>query len=441
MSEKSSTFATEMTPLSTFSQIWSSSAARNVGKLLTANVFAQVLGLLIYPILTRLYAPEDFGLLSLFTSIGGVLIILASLDWHNAIVLPKTDEGARPIVHISLLAIAILTGLLSLTIPFATPIANIFKSPDLAKYYWLLPLYVCLMSVWNVLNYWYIRRQAYGRVSGYQISQSLFSAGYKTGFGWFGILNGGLLYSSILSPLCALIISIFLSWGRHLQSLLSWNWEECKKAALSYVNFPKYSLPHSLLNNIAAQLPILLLTPLFSVREVGFWSMAIMLSFMPISTITRALYQVYYQKITAKVNARLSISSFFRRFTTLTLAFVLPFFTLLWFVLPALTAWLLGAEWEVTGVYIRWLLPWLVCNILCASTGYLFNIFFKQKQGLFFEILVLVCRVVGLGIGIWFDSFEWAIGGYAIGSAVANGIQYCWLMQLVNKYERSLRDS
>ena len=419
-------------------KIWNSPSARNVGKLISANVIAQAIGLLVYPILTRLYTPEDFGLLSLFTSIGGVLIILACLDWFNAIVLPKDEGEARAVVHISLVAIAGLTLLLCATIPFATTIAGLFKSPRLAHYWWLLPFYVLLMSVWNVLNYWYVRRKAYGRVSGYQISQSLFSAGYKTGFGWFGILRGGLIFSSILSPLCSLVVSLLFAAKQHIKPLLVWDWSRCKAVAERYANFPKFSLPHSLINNIAAQLPVLVLTPLFSVRDVGFWSMALLLSFMPISVVTRALYQVFFQEVSEWVNNRQSIVAFFRRFTLLTLGLVLPFFIGLWFVLPTLTAWLLGGEWTVTGLYIRWLLPWLVCNILCASTGFLYDIFFKQKQGLYFEILVLICRVIGLCIGIGYNSFEMAIAGYALGSALANGIQYIWLMLLVRRYEDSL---
>ena len=200
------------------SQIWHSASARNVGKLLSANIIAQAIGLLVYPILTRLYSPEDFGLLNLFCSIGGVLILLAPLEWYNAIVLPERDEDARPVVHISLLAIAAMTVLLVFSLPFAEPIAALFKSPDLAVYWWLLPIYVLLMSVWNVLNHWYIRRKAYGRISGYQVSQSLFSAGYKTGFGWLGFLNGGLIWSSILSPLCPrknTLSPCFISIGRN----------------------------------------------------------------------------------------------------------------------------------------------------------------------------------------------------------------------------------
>ena len=419
-----------------WTQIWSSPSVRNVGKLLSANVIAQAIGLLVYPILTRLYSPEDFGLFSLFISIGGVLILLAGMDWFNAIVLPKTDEEARPIVHISLLSILALTVLLFALFPLAPYVADVFKAPQLASYYWLLPIYVCLVSVWNALNYWYIRRKVYGRISGYQISQSLFSAGYKVGFGWLGFLQGGLIFSSILSPFCSLVISIALSAKQHLKILFPWSLQACMEAAKRYNNFPKFSLPHSLINNIAGQLPVLLLTPFFSMREVGFWSMALLLAYAPINTITRAIYQVFYQKTTELVNARKPIAHLFRRFSKWTVLITCVIFAGLWFVLPDLTQWLLRSEWRVVGEYIRWLLPWLVCNILFTSTNFLFDIFGKQKAGLYFEILLAVLRFGGLLIGIFMHSFELAIIGFSIGSALGNILPFLWTMSLVYKYER-----
>ncbi|MGN1239473.1 MAG: oligosaccharide flippase family protein, partial [Paludibacteraceae bacterium] len=65
-----------------------SELVRNSAKLLSANVIAQAIGLLVYPILTRLYSPEDFGLLNLFLSIGGVLVLLSTAEYQYAIVLP-----------------------------------------------------------------------------------------------------------------------------------------------------------------------------------------------------------------------------------------------------------------------------------------------------------------------------------------------------------------
>lgn len=413
---------------------------QNIGKLFSANVIAQAIGIVIYPILTRLYSPEDFGLLNLFVSIGGVLVLLSTLEWYNAVVLPKQDKEAQAVVHLSFASIGVLTVLLVLTVPFAKPIANLFKEPQLASYYWLLPVYVLLMGAWNVLNYWYIRKKAYTRISGYQISQSLFSAGYKTGFAFLPAC-GGLIYASILSPLCSMVLSLVSAGRKLLSPLLSIDKAACRQAALRYANFPKYSTPRALLNNIVGQLPVLVLTPLFGTRLVGFWGMALMLSFVPINTISRALYQVFFQQTSEQVNAGVSIAPFYRRFTLWTVVTVIPFFILLWFFLPAMTAWLLGAEWQTTGEYIRWMLPWLACSVLCGSTGYLVDIFFKQKAGLFFEILLALSRVIGVGLGIAMHRFEVAIAGYAIGSAVVNAAQYIWYLSLIRTYEKNLHSS
>ena len=74
--------------------IFRSDVVRNTTKLLSANVLAQVVGLLIYPLLTRLYSQDDFGLLSLFVSMGGVLALVSTAEYQYSIVLPKDEKTA-----------------------------------------------------------------------------------------------------------------------------------------------------------------------------------------------------------------------------------------------------------------------------------------------------------------------------------------------------------
>ena len=419
------------------SKIWNTPSVRNVGTLLSANILAQAIGLLVYPVLTRIYSPEDFGLLNLFLSIGGVLVILAGLEWYNAIVLPKSEREARAVVHVSCFSLWAFTGLLILTVPFSKPIARIFDMPDLASFYWMMPFFVLFVGFWNILNYWYIRTKQYKRISGYQMSQSCFSAGYKMAFAWLPF-SGGLIYATLLSPLCSLLLSLKLVGAKALRPFYAVEKPLCKEVAGKYANFPKFSMPRSLLNSIVGQLPVLVLTPLFGPRLVGFWGMALMLSFAPISMISHALYQVLYQKTAEWVNNKQSILRFYRHYTRYVLMIVIPCFAVLWFFLPSLTAWLLGAEWRTVGEYIRWMLPWLTCSILAASTSYLVDVFARQKAGLFFEILLAVSRSIGVGLGIVLKNFEIAIAGYAIGSALVNGIQYIWLLSLVSRYEKTL---
>jgi O-antigen/teichoic acid export membrane protein len=117
---------------------------------------------------------------------------------------------------------------------------------------------------------------------------------------------------------------------------------------------------------------------------------------------------------------------------------ILPVFGGLFFVLPDMTSWLLGEEWRVVGTYIRWMLPWLYLSLLTGSTCYLSDVFMKQRIGLFFEILLAVCRILGLCIGIAAKDFTTAIAAYSISTAIAVLAQFVWLASLVRKYDREI---
>ena len=144
-----------------------SQGVRNFGKLFSANVVAQVIGLLVYPILTHLYTPDDFGLMNLFLSIGGVLIIMATAEYQYAIVLPKDDKRATAVFHVGLLVLCSVIALVLLSVPFSRPIASLFNTPSLAHYYWLMPFYVAVSGLWVLLNYYYTHQRQFGRISRY----------------------------------------------------------------------------------------------------------------------------------------------------------------------------------------------------------------------------------------------------------------------------------
>ena len=428
------TFAVGMS----LSSIVKSSGIRNFTKLLSANLVAQVIGLVVYPILTRVYAPEDFGLLNLFLSIGGVLIILSTAEYYYAIVLPKEETDAEQVLGVGVLWLVATTILVGFSVTFARPISLLFKSPDLTSYYWLMPLYVFAMGAWNLLNYWYIRHKEYNPISRYQVSQNVLSAGGKLGMGWGGVLHGGMIYSVVVAPL----ISLVCSWIYARKALLpAWrriSWRGVAEQAKLYRNFPCFVLPRSFVNMLAGQMPILLLTPFFGGEAVGFLSLAILLGYTPIGTITRAIYQVMYQHTMEQVHRQKPFGQMFRKFILSASAIIIPVFVGLWFVLPQLTAWLLGAEWHISGEYIRWMLPWLYVSLISCSINFLFDVFMKQKWGLFFEVVLAVMRVAGLCIGVWAGNFMLAIMCYSFFTALALVAQIIWMLLQVRRYDRSL---
>lgn len=108
---------------------------RNVVTLMTGTTFAQALMILVAPILTRLYSPEDFGVYALYISILGIIAVVACWCYEFAIVLPENDEDAANILVISLLvclAMVLLT--LILVALFRKSVANILGAPELASW-------------------------------------------------------------------------------------------------------------------------------------------------------------------------------------------------------------------------------------------------------------------------------------------------------------------
>lgn len=330
-----------------------------------------------------------------------------------------------------------MVGLIGITVCFSHEIATIFKSPKLADYYWMMPILVFVLGGWNILNYWYIRCARYDSVSAYQLSQSILSAGGKLGFGYAGQLSGGMIYSTVLAPALSLLLSLLRS-RKIVANLATFSWTKTIETARKYRNLPFYSLPRSFINMLAGQLPVLLLTPVFGSKYVGWWSMALLLGFIPISVITKSVYQIMYQYTTERVNNNLPIYTYFQRFTLLVLAIGIPFFGILCYLMPDLILLFLGEGWDETGLYLRWMLPWLLCSLLTSSTGFLADIFFKQKLGLGFEILTATLRTIGVVLGVLYANFTLSIIGYALGSAIAVIAQYVWLLSLARKYDTTI---
>lgn len=420
------------------SKIWHSSSARDVGKLLSANVVAQAIGLLIYPILTRLYSPEDFGLLNLFVSIVNVAVLVATADYQSAIVLPKEENKARALVHLCLFILVAISAFICCSIPFARPIAQLFSAPDLAHYWWMMPLAIFGLGVWNILNYWYIRRKAFTRISGYQITQSVFSASGKIGFGIQSWLQSGMIVAAVFAPLLSLAISIGLAWKKHIQELLLVDWNQTKVVAREYANFPKFSLPKALVNAVSISLPIWILTPQFGLEPIGQLSLAMMATILPFSLFARACNQVLFQRISVAVQQRQSIYSVLQTFIFWTSVAMIIGMTIVYVFLPELVTMIFGAKWIDSADIMRRLFPYLMLTPICGSICFLSDVFGKQKIAMWLETGYTLALVVILMLGIHFCGFATCVSLFAWTKFAYLAIQLVWLLTLVRTYHKSI---
>lgn len=166
--------------------------------------------------------------------------------------------------------------------------------------------------------------------------------------------------------------------------------------------------------------------------------MALTLAFRPINMISSSLYQVFFQRTAEHVQNKQSILPFFKKFIQKTVLIITPTLVVLYFILPWLTAWLLGDGWDVTGDYIRIMLPWLALVLISSAINYLPDIFGKQYIYMYIEILYIILRATSLVIGIITNNIQIALTLYFTISTIILLIEIVWFLGMVKKYEKKL---
>ena len=71
-----------------------SSFVKNVFVVMSGTAVAQALGFAMSPIISRLFSPSDFGTFGTFNSIATIIGAGATLQYTQAIMLPKEKEDA-----------------------------------------------------------------------------------------------------------------------------------------------------------------------------------------------------------------------------------------------------------------------------------------------------------------------------------------------------------
>ncbi|MCQ2188480.1 MAG: oligosaccharide flippase family protein [Paludibacteraceae bacterium] len=371
----------------------------NFSKLLSANVLAQAVGILIYPILTRLYQPADFTLLNLFLTIANALLIISTLDLQYAIPLPNKDEGAYALCGTTVVTISATMGIILIICLFYDNIALFFGIETLGWAIWFLPLYVTIMSISQVVLYIYNREKEFGKIARFQMVQSLSNSALKLIFGLFSFGGLALVDASVIGPIIAssLMIKKIISIVDGFRTIPI---PDAIAYLKKYRDFPLFSMPKNLVCHLSNGLPVLILTPAFGATEVGYFALAITIGYLPLSMIASSIYQVMLRDVSERLNQGQPIFPLVHKFCIFSSVILLFGCWCLNYILPSLTEFLFGDGWRTTGEILRILLPWFATNFMAASLVFVPETLLKLKGNLIIELTFIVLRVLILLLGV-----------------------------------------
>ena len=374
---------------------------RNVLTLMSGTTIAQAIPIAISPILTRLYTPEDFGVFALYMSIASLLSVVVTGQYELAIMLPKNSRDALNVFLLS----TILTFIMSFAVFIIVFIFNheitvALNNESISKWLYLIPFSIMTVGLFNSFNYWFNRNKSYRFLANTKIAQSFINSGSSVGFGFLKLNHMGLIVSSFVSQ--SLTVLFFIK-KFDFDNLKYFNRKRAIVLARKYRKFPKITMPHSIFSSFSQNLPVFILTKYFTNTDVGFYSFGNKIVAIPINLVSSAYYQVFFEAFSKE---RDKLSFYKQKFKQVNIIF-LPVFTLLWFVLPDLFAFVFSDRWRIAGEYSQILLPLLYMKFisnLFTTTTYIY--YQKQGENFILGILITFLIFVSLMTGVYFDNIK-----------------------------------
>lgn len=366
----------------------------NIGRLLSASVFAQVLSIGIAPIVTRLYTSEEYGFLALFGSFSAVLGVLATLQFSQVVLLPADDKEAEVAFSLCvwLSSFTALVSLLAIVLTYPW-LAEWFKfRPELRFWFFLLPVSVFSSGVGSAAGIWANRKQHYRLLTRGRIIAAVTSSICSVGLGlvWNG--PSGLLIGLMLSNLMLTLV-IWMGIRKEISVVFA-PIGQVKKVANQYRQFPLYSTPAEFIGQFIGQMPVFFLTTFLGPASAGLYSLCNRVLLTPIQLVSSAVSEVFRQRAASMYQSEGRADQIYRRtFLYLFVVACIPFLVLLVFA-PDLFAFVFGEKWRASGILAQVLTAMFFFRFIVSPVSYIYVIAQRQGEDLLNHLYLLTSSIL-----------------------------------------------
>ncbi len=389
--------------------------SRNIITLVTGTAMAQAIPLALSPILTRLYTPDDFGILATYMSLAAVVTVIVSLKYDIAIIIPEKDEDSANITVLSILIAFIISTLIFLVVFFFNLELSSFLTDNkedartLSNWLYFIPASVLFMGVFNAMSFWFNRKTLYKRMAASKVINTTGMTGVQIGSGALGFTPIGLLLGFISGRIFSVLYLIY-KFKRDKDSVFSKITKSGMLALMKrYKRFPYFTLPAEFINVVSNQLPIFVIGKYFGGGILGNYSLMERVLNAPISLLGRSVLDVFKQRASEDYARDGNCKDIFvKTFKTLVLLSIIPTI-LLFFISPFIFGIIFGKEWIMAGEFAQIFSILFFFKFTASPLSYMFNIAEKQHYDMFWQIGLLTFAVISFTIGIYYNDIKIAL--------------------------------
>jgi O-antigen/teichoic acid export membrane protein len=414
---------------------------RGVSRIVAGSIGGQGLVILSYPLLTRLYDPSEFGLLTVFTSVVGMVAVVSAATLEAAIPIPPDDRAAADVAWTGLAVVTFVSlAIAAVGLLAAVPLSELLGVPRLTDFWWLVALTVFAMGTYQVLSEWMIRERSYGALGRRNLLQGFGQVGTQVGLGLLDLRPIGLLLGLGVGRLAAL--GGLLS-RRGLLRQPRPDLAAMRDALRRFRRFPLLAAPSALVNSAGLEVPLLLVSALYGDVRAGLLGLTVRVFSGPSAILGQAVNQVFTGESSAAIREPEGKLGRLLRGAALRLVLVgaVPAGVLVVWG-PGLFALVFGLEWREAGVYAQLLAVAYLAQF--AVTPVSSTLFLLERQGK--ELawgaarLALTAGSVAL-CGLGGAPITVAIGTLAVGQVIAYALLFGLCLRAADAADREYRHS
>ncbi|SLN11635.1 colanic acid exporter [Roseivivax jejudonensis] len=376
---------------------------RNVLTLTGGNALALVLPILAAPLLGRIYHPAEYAALAQYMAAAGLFSVIASLQFHHAIIAEATDRAANDAYWLCILSGAACSLLALLGVAVLWPVW-LFQTAAGAWFFWL-PLGVMasgfIIAATTLTN----RVGRYRGMAGIRVVHVTVTISASIWLGLEGWSSSGLMVAYLLGQLTQVLVyagmigSLFRRYPLPRLTRL-------RVIARRHRRFPIFTMPGAFCYQLNMQLPVFVMTAIGAEAALGAFNRARQLVSAPVTTIGQAVMQIFRRDAAQQYRKTGDCRPIFLRTALGLFAVGLPFCLLLMATAPSFFELYLGPAWREAGDLARILAPMLLMQVVTAPLSTVF--FFTGHQALDFGLkvissvtmIVLLCGAMALDASV-----------------------------------------
>ena len=405
---------------------------KNILVLASGTALSNALTLLFSLVITRLYGPEQYGYLGVFTSSIYMFAPAIALTLPMSIVLAKSDAEAWKLAKLSLfISLSLSTTLLISLLIFEKEVLTLINAESLIGLGWLLPVAIFIAAIFQVNEQWQIRTKKFSNLAKSLNIRALFIGMSQTLMGLIKATGGWLV---VFYTLGMMIQNLYLAKrsGLSTEYVTKDSYRDLLKR---YSDFPIYRAPQVLLNSVSLAAPTLMFAWAFGSAAAGYYTIAFALLTVPATLLGKSVGDVFYKEVVDRVEQKQTITALLNRTTrNLFLLGIFPF-GFIALLGPSIFALLYGEEWKTSGEFAQWIALWLLMMLASRPAIASVPVLGLQAHLLAHEIVSLSVRVLAIYLGVLAQSPLQSI----IYLSIANGFLYGTLILFV--YQKSKRCS